>query len=193
MLTHVTACLDIWERIVKSMSMIASIIHAKMEALALISSTAIRVFVEFRLQAKTAKLKWTHARPIDANMEPNVHQAQTIKTFTVHVQLGTLEDFVMKTLMNASNRHRHAEMELLAETQMVLINVSVRRDMKAKIVQSTLTIAPISHAKMEAHVWMELAITRACAMMVLKVNIVKKTSMSVFHSHVLTAQLAISM
>lgn len=75
----------------------------------------MHVFVNLHPLVRTVKLKWILVHQTAAKTQQNARRAQIIKTFTVHAQLGTLEDFVTKISTNVSNQHHHVEMERLAK------------------------------------------------------------------------------
>lgn len=190
---HVSVCRATLERIAKLTSTIAFIIHVKMEAHALILSTATLACVEFHSRAKIARLKWIHVLPIAVKIMRNAHRAQTIKTSTAHVRLGTREESVMKTSMSVNNQHHRAEMERLVKISMDLINVFVLKATKEKIAQLIPMTAPHIHAKMAELVSMESEIIPACVMMALRGNIARKISTSASRNPVKTKRLAINM
>lgn len=84
------------ERIAKSIWMIASIILAKTQDLALIWSTIMLAFVNRLLLERIVKQKWTHVHRTVAEIQQNALQVQTIKIFIAHVQLDLQADFVTK-------------------------------------------------------------------------------------------------
>lgn len=135
--------------------------------------------VEFHSLAEIVSLKWIHVHQTNVAMELDVRQVQTIKISIVHVQLVTLEVFVMKTSMNVNFQLHLVEMEQHVEIPTDLINACVLKDMKEKIVRSIPTIVLRSHVKMVELVLMESVIILACVMMDLKENIAKLTSMNV--------------
>lgn len=192
MLTHALVCLDILEKIVKQILMIALIIHAKTVAHASIMSIATIVSVEFHILEEIVKLRWILVLQIDAKMAQNVHQAQIIKTFIVHVQLDILDACVMKISTNVNNQYHHAEMEQPVEILTDHTNVFVPKAMKERIVQLTQTIVHLIHVKMVELVSMVLEIIHACALMALRENTVKKMSMNACLSHVKMEQHASS-
>jgi hypothetical protein len=150
-------------------------------------------YVSHHLLERIVKQKWTHVHQIDAKMLLNVPQVQTIKTFIVHAQLATLEDFATKISMSVSNRHRLVEMERLARILTVHISAFAQRDMKERIVQLIPMIALPTPVKMEVLVLMESVTILACALMDLKANTAKKISMSVYRNRAKMEPLANNM
>lgn len=108
--------------------------HVEMVLHALIMSKPINVFVKFHSLAEIVIIKWIHAHRIVVIMEPNAHQAQTIKTFHAVARLDTPDDYVTKISTNALYRH-HAEMVQHAKIFPAHINAFVQRAMKVEIVR----------------------------------------------------------
>lgn len=92
------------------------------------------VSVRSHTPEETVTTNLTHANRIDATMEPNAHQAITIKTFHAAAHLDTPDACAIKILMNV-HCLPHAETELLARTSLDHTNAYVLRVMKVETVQ----------------------------------------------------------
>lgn len=176
----------------KRTSMTAQIILVPMAVRVLTWLTATSASVAFHSLDEIVTRRWIHAPQIAVVTELDARQAQTIKTFTVHVQSAMQVVFATKTSTNVNFHRLLVATAPHVKTPTVLINACVQRATKERTVQSTLMTALLSLVKMVELVSMALEITLACVTKVSKENTAKQTSTNAFPNPVKTELLAIN-